>query len=257
MMVKKIIALISISTIIMMMCVPFVYASSGITLTVSNVTANQGEDIEVPIVLSDNSVGVAGMTISVSYDNNLTLKSITRGNALSSLNYTPPGNIGANPFNMVFYGLDGDKTNGTVATLTFTSPTDVTGKMNVNVSYTVGNIYDGDLNDLDVNIINGSVEVVSSGITEPEVTEPTLEVSECTKGTNTISFDVYAKSPDELSGKIIVATYKDNNSTVKVKMYPVASEVNVSVDTANAEYIKVFWWDNEYKPIAEYIKIDI
>lgn len=91
----------------------------------------------------------------------------------------------------------------------------------------------------------------------PDVESPIIEIGECTKGTNTISFDVYAKSPDELSGKIIVATYKNNNSTFKVKMYPVASEVNVSVDTANAEYIKVFWWDNEYKPITEYVKIDI
>lgn len=234
------------------MCIPTVNASSKTTLTVASVIGEPGTDVDIAIGLSGNETGIAGMMISVLYDENLVLKSVTRGTALSTLDFTKPGNLSANPVNIGFDGMDGDSTNGTVATLTFTVPKDAEGNYEVNISYSVGNIYDGDLNDIYVNIVNGGINVESS----PSTTEPTLAVSNFVKDANNITLDANLASSSGITGKVYVALYGEN-SMAKVKVYDAEETVNVTLDTVNGKYIKVFWWDNEYKPITEFIKIDI
>lgn len=249
---RKMMALICLISVLVTMCIPTVYASSKTTLTVANVNAEPGTDVDVAIDLSNNTSGIAGMMISVAYNENLVLKSVTKGTALPSLDFTKPGNLSANPVNIGFDGTEGDSTNGTVAILTFTVPEDAKGSYAVNVSYSEGNIYDGDLNDIDVSIVNGGITVNST----PAVTEPSISYTNLVKGTNNITLDVNLTSPDEISGKVYVALY-DENSMVKLKVYDADETVNATIDAVNGKYVKVMWWDNEYKPIAEHLKIDL
>ena len=252
---KRFLSSICIAVLLFTVLIPAVYALDNIKITVSKVSVNAGEDVEIPIILSGNT-GIAGMAISVSYNNNLTLKSISRGNALSTLAYTPPGDLTANPVNLVFDGLEEDNTDGTIATLTFTAPTNVTGTFDVNVSYEVGSIYDGDLNDLDVTIINGSVEVLESASTTPTV--PTLTVDNLNVGTNTITLDAKVSSPTNISGTVIAALYDEDDNLIKVKLYPAASNVDVTIDSVSGKYIKVMWWYmSTITPITNSVKVDI
>lgn len=131
-------------------------------VTVAAVTAEAGENVEVPIVLSGNT-GICGATLSVTYDEALTLTGIVKGDALSSLTMTKPGNMSANPFRLVWDGTDNDTTNGTLAVLTFTAPAEA-GTYDVTVSYEEGDVLDSELNSVILNITNGTIEV-----TEEEV----------------------------------------------------------------------------------------
>ncbi len=248
----KLVSLVCVIFILTMMYIPAVNASSKATLTVSSVTAEPGTDVEVAIDLSGNEVGILGMMVSVSYDENLTLKKATAGTALSTLDFTPGKDLTANPINIGWDGLDADSTNGTVAILTFAVPEDVQGKYDVNVSYTTGNIYDDGYNDIDVTVVNGSITVNSA----PVITEPSMSCENIVKGTDNITLDVNLVSHDEISGKVYVALY-DENSMIKAKIYDADEIVNAIIDAVNGKYIKVFWWDDEYKPIIEHLKIDL
>ncbi len=245
--------LVCVLTLLMSLCVQSVSASDGLTLTVSTVNAEPGTEVEVPIILSGNDMGLAGFMVSVNHDSNLSLKSITKGSALGTLTYTKPGDLTSNPLNIGFDGQDADYSNGTVATFTYVVPADAEGFYEVNASYSAGNIFDGDLNNVDIKIINGGIVVNST----PEVIEPVISYSNFEKGTKNIRLDVNLDSPDEITGKVYVALYDEKGHTVKTKVYPAAETVNAMLDSVDGKYIKIMWWDNEYRPIVENLKIDL
>ncbi len=256
--IKRLIAL-CVTLLLIIMNISPVSASSKATLTVSNVTAEAGEEVAVPIVLSGNTTGVLAMQLSLSYDSRLTFTSIEQGEALSTLDLTPIKDFSANPCTILLDGLDADTSNGTIIILKFLAPANTTGKFNINLSYNAGEIYDNDMNDIDIAIVNGSVEVTSSGSAEePDVTKPTISVGTYTKTTNDIKFDVYVSSTNELTGTIIAVLYKNDGSMETVKLYPAKSTVNVTLDSADGKYIKVMWWNmSTLVPFTDAVKIDI
>ncbi len=161
-----------------------VYASNQITLTVSDVSADSGESVKVPIQLSNNS-GVAGMMFSVTYDKDLTLESINRGDALESLDFTISGDLNANPVNIMFDGLEADDTNGVVAVLNFKVSSNSKKILKIDLSYDKGNIFDNDLNDVEVILVNGTITINNANTEWPshsqesnvEENEPVTDVT--------------------------------------------------------------------------------
>lgn len=133
------------------------FAAGEPTIKVESVTAEAGASVSVPIVLSDNT-GICGATIKISYDENLVLTAVEKGNALPSLTMTKPGNLTANPITIPWDGLEADATSGTLVTLTFTAP-EKAGTYSVNVSFDDGDIVDGDLKPVDVKVEQGGITV--------------------------------------------------------------------------------------------------
>ena len=76
------------------------------------------------------------------------------------------------------------------------------------------------------------------------------------QGTSDITMDICVTSPTEPEGKIYVALY-DEEHMLQVKVYDAKEIVNAKLDFAEGEYIKIMWWDSEYKPIIENLKIDL
>ncbi len=243
--------LICILVVIFTADVPSIYAQSELELTVSSVCGEQGENIEVPIVLSGNTTGIAGMSISISYDSKLTLDSITRGSALSTLNYIPSGDLSANPCNVVFYGLDADISNGVVIVLKFEVSKNAVGKHSINISYTQGNIFDGELNDLDMSITNGSINVV------PETNINSIEIKDYSKSGNIVEFDVDISTSESITGNILVAIYDKEKTLMKSYVEPAKNIVNISVESYDGKYLKVMWWGDLLKPFAESVVIEL
>ena len=237
-----------------------VSATSKTTLTVSSVTADMGKDVIVPVVLSNNTTGVLGMQLSLSYDSRLTLKSIEQGEALSTLDLTPINDFSANPCTILLEGLNADVSNGTIVVLTFTTPSNTTGDFDVNISYKSGEIYDNNMDDIDLVVVNGKIKVEESGDSEDAtITKSTISVSNYIKTTNDIKLDVYASSSVELTGTIIVALYNSDGSVKTVELYPVKSTVNVTLNSTSGKYIKIMWWNmNGLVPLTtEIIQIDL
>ena len=158
---KKIIHTFIFSFLICLLLIPVsaVYANNT-EINIGDVTAMGGETVDVPITLSGNS-GICGANIVISYDKNLQLTGITKGSALPSLSMTKPGSIASNLFTIVWDGTEEDNTDGTIAVLTFKTPSNA-GKYSINVSYDEGDIVDGTLSPVNVTLKNGSITVEDS-----------------------------------------------------------------------------------------------
>ena len=141
----------------------FVYttvAENATAITVSNASGNVGDTVSVTIDISNNP-GIAGAILKLAHAEELILTNIEVGEALNTLTFTPPANLSKNPCTLLWDGIDGDSSNGTLLTLTFTiSETAELGDYAITLSYTAGDIYDGSLNDIDVVINNGKISVV-------------------------------------------------------------------------------------------------
>ena len=133
------------------------FAASKPTITVSKVTAEAGKSISIPITVSGNT-GICGAELTVSYDKALILTGVSNGTGFASLTLTKPGNLNANPVNLLWDGTEADYSNGTIATLTFKAPS-ANGVYNIAISYLDGEIVDGDIQPVAVNVVNGSITV--------------------------------------------------------------------------------------------------
>lgn len=252
---KKILIGFSAIAMLSVLGILVVSASAKTTLTVENIEATPGSIVDVAVNLSGNEVGILGMMISVSYDEGLTLKSAVEGTALSTLDFTPGKVITANPINLAWDGLDADKTNGTIAVLTFEVSDSALGKCNINLSYDIGNIYDNDYNDIDVEIVNGCINVSSVGA------KPEMTVHNYIPGDNT-TFTLDISSFDDIEGKILVATYYNGQYSLgNVVTYDAVASRNITVNTKGMDTLKIMWWNEILQgkciPISKSIEIDL
>jgi hypothetical protein len=132
-------------------------ASDGVTLTVSEVTAAPGAEVEVPILLSNNT-GLAGLKVSVAYDSVLTLIGVEFNSAISEMMTAPQPYTNPQPIAMIS-PLDDTTANGVFATLTFkVSETAEAGyKASVSITYEPDDVFDGTFTNVPLTVINGSV----------------------------------------------------------------------------------------------------
>lgn len=148
--------LFAIMTLFCIMQMP-ISASAKTKISVDQIVAESSDLISVPIRIEDNT-GICGAAISIKYDKNLTLTNIEKGEALPTLTLTKSGKLSSNPQKLVWDGIDLDKTNGIIATMNFKLP-EKCGKYNIEISYEQGDIVDGNLQGIDVNVQNGCIIV--------------------------------------------------------------------------------------------------
>lgn len=237
-MINKIVAWLCCLSIILSMTV--VYAS-GTQIKVGSSTLLQGsgnESVEIPLNISGNT-GIAGMTLTVEYSEGLSLTGVVQGTSLKTLTFTSPGDLSANPFNMVWDGLNADASNGEVAVLTFSVPQETAKKYSISV--TTNGVFDDNLDDVDVSVLNGEIEVTKK--TEEEFTE-------------ILSFKEYenkivAKSQKVFNNvELIVAVYADGKllqlKTKTVDIEKGENEFNSPVtDYDEGDAVKIMIWDSK------------
>lgn len=210
----------------------------GPIITIGEVTAQPEESIDVPVYISGNT-GICGATLRITYDESLTLTQITQGDALSELSMTKPGNLTANPFNLVFDGIEQDNTNGLFFTLTFTAPQEK-GVYDITATYEDGDIVNGDLMPVEVLIEKGGIMVGAENI-------------EVTVGDKIVDLQVV----NETNGNILVAFYNGLGRMTSVKIYELnGSEIAADADP-NAAYAKVFCWSDALTPLCDAQKITL
>lgn len=134
------------------------------TFTVDKVSAKAGEGSVTVAVRVKNNPGIIGMTLSVEYDEeNLTLTDATNGEALKGiLNFTS-ANVLKSGCNFLWDGQDlvkSDIKNGSILYLTFdVSAKAESGSYPIKISYMSGNIIDIDLNPIEFEIEDGSINI--------------------------------------------------------------------------------------------------
>ena len=133
------------------------HAEDITTIGVDEMIVEAGATVSVPIWISNNS-GVCGATITIAYGVGLELTGVEKGDALGSLTMTKPGNFTANPINIVWDGLEEDNSDGIMAELTFKVPEEP-GDYDIKISYEDGDIVNGDLEPVDVEVMSGKITV--------------------------------------------------------------------------------------------------
>ena len=130
------------------------------SLIIDKVTAGAGQTVEVKIRVVNNP-GIAGALIRFDLDAGLQLMNATPGEAFSFLDYTPPGKFE----NTCKFSWDSEfgmaVEDGTILTLTLKTPeTANPGDMfNIHCAYNIGDIYNEELNDVDLEINSGSITI--------------------------------------------------------------------------------------------------
>ncbi len=140
------------------------------TFAISSVTSAPGRTVEVPIVFTNNS-GVCGATVRLSYDSGLTLTAIRSGSAFSSLVFTRPGQFSTLTPVLLWDGVQEDQSTGEIAFLVFRVP-DQEGTYHITANCEAGDVIDGNLNDIEVAFIAGSITVGNGSILEPDCILP-------------------------------------------------------------------------------------
>lgn len=132
------------------------------TFVVQSVYAEVGSTVDVKVDVKNNP-GIAGATLNIDYDSNLTLIGATNGNAFSDLTLTLPGSF-TNPSKFLWDSLSGEvSADDTILILKFRVSEDAleNSNLNVNVSYQQGDIYDEDMEEVNFQTVNGCVTVIN------------------------------------------------------------------------------------------------
>lgn len=132
------------------------------TVQVESVTGKPGDEVKVKINLKNNP-GLASLKFDVSYDEILTLEDVELSDAFTYATTPQPYK---NPQTISMMSPLSEVTvNGTVATLTFfiSESAEDGYEANVSLTYDPEDIFDGDLNNLDVKMVDGTVSV-STGL---------------------------------------------------------------------------------------------
>lgn len=122
-----------------------------------------GEEVSVDVVIQNNP-GILGATLEFSFDEGLTMISASAGEAFSYLTMDKPGKY-ESPCRFTWTGQECTEENikdGTILTLKFSVADDVeTGKpLTITVNAPDGDVYDNDLNPIDISTVDGAVTVL-------------------------------------------------------------------------------------------------
>lgn len=134
------------------------------SIIVSDVVVKPGDtDVEVAVYVNNNP-GILGMTLTISYDDNvMTLKDAATGEAIENILTFTKANILKNNCNFTWDGQElseADIKDGTILILTFDiSDTASAGEYKIGFSYDEGDIVDTDLSSLNLEIVEGIVTI--------------------------------------------------------------------------------------------------
>lgn len=135
----------------------------GFALVVDTVKSAAGDTAQVQISVKDNP-GILGGRLSIAFDRGLMLVDAAAGDAFSMLTMTKPG-LFTSPCQFVWDGEkleEGDIRDGVILTLTFeVSAEAVSGTTQGSyVTHREDDFFDGDLNKLTLNTVDGGVTVI-------------------------------------------------------------------------------------------------
>lgn len=191
---------------ILFMLNTLVYAAETDTVIRADaLTAAPGQQVEVPIYLTGNP-GIVGACLTVYYDEGLILTGIESGTALPSLTMTKPGDYSDNPIRILWDGTDADNTDGVMAILQFTAPSQP-GDYGIRLSYNSGDILNNDLNPISCTLMQGKITVEEQtaceiGITLSEMTSTSAEVMLNNQGSNPATV-LYALAIYDTQGRLV------------------------------------------------------
>ena len=133
------------------------------TISVVGTWGNPGKNVEVDICIADNP-GILGATITVAWDERLTLISDASGAVFGEMTYTPPSKYIASGTNFLWFGNEVNSVfDGVILKLVFCVDEDVQNNdiLPIKVSYINGEIVDSKKKSVTVNINDGAIRAIT------------------------------------------------------------------------------------------------
>lgn len=133
------------------------------TISVPETWGNPGDNVEIDIRIADNP-GILGATITVSWDERLTLISDASGAVFGEMTYTPPSKYIASGTNFLWFGNEVNSVfDGVILKLVFCVDEDVQNNdiLPIKVSYINGEIVDSKKKSVTVNINDGAIRAIT------------------------------------------------------------------------------------------------
>ncbi len=230
---KSYIKLLIISVIF---CIAFSIVSfaNGVSLTVESKTVSSDtETVSLAIELSGNT-GLSGLELSMSYTEGLVIKEIVRGGGLSSMSYTKPNDLSANPITLLLDAETDDNSDGTLYNITFQLPKESEKEYYVNL--TVKDAYDFDFNDVDISVTNGKITVeeplspftylYNSLILDGSLGMKVYFEYENSVDTDTMVFTATLKSSDSEKTLTLPVTLEDDGKTAYSTVYLAPKDID-------------------------------
>lgn len=216
---KRVVFLTLLFTVLIFSISAFAQTTSPV-ITVDSVSGVAGAMVDVEVAL-ENNVGILGAELTLSYDEHLTLKEFSSGNAFSMLTFTPPGSSDS-PCTFIWDGenlSEDDIKNGAVLKLRFEISDDaLPGDIyNICISCDDGQMRDYDLNVITPDIVDGAVSIVDympgdlNGDTGVDVADVIMLRRHLAGGymqtINTYAIDVNADEDITISDLILLRRY--------------------------------------------------
>lgn len=130
-------------------------------ISVEKIWAASGSTVELNIHIVNNP-GVLGATLTISWDDGLTLLSDENGTAFAGATYQSPSRYVSRGTNFMWYGSDVEEImDGTILTLTFQVSDTVEELTSLAVNISSSGIYDVDQNDVNAHLVSGSIQIVN------------------------------------------------------------------------------------------------
>lgn len=171
---KMIIALLL--SVFVLVCIVPVFAVDVPAFVVDRVTAHPGDRVDVTISVRNNP-GIASIKLEVTYDDALTLDSVTYNESIGGMFMQPPQK--ASPVTLNWFNGAADSTGDWVfATLSFIVSADAKlATYPIGITYQAENVYNIAEENLEFEIVNGSVilQCAHASKTETKAVAPSCE----------------------------------------------------------------------------------
>lgn len=137
-----------VMVLVLLLCGSVASLGASAALKIDSIKAQAGQEVTMPVYI-ENNPGFSGTKITVSYDENLKVISVEKGNVLNYGNFVQNADNSAdNSFDVVWNSSIENKANGVMFTVTFKLPDNAAGDYNVKITYDKDNTFNAKYDDV-------------------------------------------------------------------------------------------------------------
>lgn len=152
-----------VMVLVLLVCGSVASLGASAALKIDSIKAQAGQEVTMPVYI-ENNPGFSGTKITVSYDENLKVISVEKGNVLNYGNFVQNADNSAdNSFDVVWNSSIENKANGVMFTVTFKLPDNATGDYNVKITYDKDNTFNAKYDDVTFDCGSALISVPQNG----------------------------------------------------------------------------------------------
>ena len=152
-----------VMVLVLLVCGSVASLGASAALKIDSIKAQAGQEVTMPVYI-ENNPGFSGTKITVSYDENLKVISVEKGNVLNYGNFVQNADNSAdNSFDVVWNSSIENKANGVMFTVTFMLPDNAAGDYNVKITYDKDNTFNAKYDDVTFDCGSAVISVPQNG----------------------------------------------------------------------------------------------